>query len=106
MQRRPENDDDDGESADDYPNGVAASVAGLSVAYGVADGGGSVSDAVNGAVDGFDVDNFPEDVFRKPDERPDDGGVVEFIHVIFVVERGVGRLKGFCELVGFAGLFE
>src|SRR5258708_2821572 len=106
MKRRPENNDDDGESADDYPYGVATSVAGLRVTDGVADSGGSVSDSVDRAVDGVNVDDFPEDIFGEPDQRTNDCRGVEFVHVIFIAEGGVNPAQGFCQLFGFTGLSE
>src|SRR5271165_2674821 len=106
MQSRPEENDDDGERSDDYPYRVAASVAGLGVANGVAESGGAVGDAVDGAVDGFDVDDFPKDIFGEPDQRTNDGRGVEFVHVIFVEQRFVNGLQGFGELLGLAGLLQ
>src|SRR5207249_1332082 len=91
---------------DDDPYGVTARVAGLRAARDVAGGGGAVGDAVDGAVDGFDVDYFPENVCRKSEERLDDAGAVGFVDVILVVKRVVDGLKRFGDRCGLAGLAE
>ena len=101
-----EDDDEDGKRSDDDPYGVTARVAGLRAARDVASGGGAVGDAVDGAVDGFDVDYFPENVCRKSEERLDDGGSVGFVDVILVVERVVDGLERFGDFGGLAGLAE
>jgi len=76
MKRRPEENDDYRQRAYDNPNRVAASVAGLRVADGVADCGRAMRDTVDGAVNRLDVDDFPEDIFGEPHQRAsDDGGL-------------------------------
>src|SRR5262249_29949146 len=98
--------DQDDERSDDDPDGVTACVAGLRAARNVARGSGAMSDAVYGAVDGIDVDNFPEDARGEREERFDDCRAVDFINGIFVVKRVVDGLERSRDFSGLARLLQ
>src|SRR6185437_9262045 len=89
---------------DDDPGGVAPRIAALYSTQAAAALARKECQSVHRAVDQAEVDHFPENIARNPDQRADDDRAVELVDVVLVQKEFVNGPESIRELVGTRGL--